>query len=96
MFCKQCGEETTKVSTVCPKCGAKTKEGFDNSGFTRNPKMWNILGWISFVSSIFTVIQYFFVDENYVEAPMWLVASILCWFYRDSIEKENRTERGIA
>lgn len=58
----------------------------------KDPKIWNIIGWVAFVLTIITVVIYFFVDESYVEAPTWLIASIASWFYRDYLSKEKQNE----
>jgi hypothetical protein len=60
----------------------------------KDKKLWNVMGWISFVFFIITVVIYFFVDENYVESPTWLVAAVACWFYRDYLEKEQNSTSG--
>lgn len=51
--------------------------------FVQDSKFWNVVGWISFASAVFTLFIYFFIDDYYTEAPTWLIAAIASWFYKD-------------
>lgn len=55
----------------------------------KDPKVWDIIAWVSFILAIITMIIYFFVDDNYVESPTWLIAAIASWYYSDHLEKAD-------
>lgn len=55
----------------------------------KDPKVWNVIGWVCFVLACLTTAIYFFVDDNYVESPTWLIASVASWFYGDHLLKAN-------
>ena len=55
----------------------------------KDPKVWDIIAWVSFILAIITMIIYFFVDDNYSESPTWLIAAIVSWYYSDHLEKAD-------
>ena len=55
----------------------------------KNPQIWNVIAWISFVLAVITTVIYFFVDDSYTESPTWIIASIAAWFYSDYLEKND-------
>lgn len=60
----------------------------------KNIKAWNVIAWISFVMAGISTVIYFFVDENYIEAPSWLIASVASWFYCDHLAKSVIADSG--
>lgn len=55
----------------------------------KDKNLWNVMGWISFITFIITLVIYFFVNDDYVESPTWLIAAVACWFYRDFLNKKE-------
>ncbi|MBM3456170.1 MAG: hypothetical protein FJX80_13685 [Bacteroidetes bacterium] len=56
-------------------------------------RFWNVLGWISLVLFFITAVYYLFVDANLFESPIWLIATVACWFYRDYLDKEEKNKQ---
>jgi len=52
----------------------------------KDSKTWDVIAWVCFVLACFTTVVYLFIDENYVESPTWLIASVVCWFYSDHLK----------
>ncbi|WP_105172352.1 hypothetical protein [Pseudoalteromonas sp. T1lg24] len=55
----------------------------------KDPKIWDVIAWVSFILGIITTLIYFFVDEGYTESPTWILVSIAAWYYSDHLEDKK-------
>ena len=82
MYCKKCGEEFDDNASVCPKCGASTKEVSSDPKYNQSKTgmgfvMGFFLGLIGLVIGMLSYPEGTVARKTFIKS--WITTILVCW-----------------